>query len=182
MNTTGLVVVDVQPAYHFCCAHIARDVARRINNTRKPVVIVWVGEGLTADTEDDVRHYLREAGARPGRLAACRYIEKDYGFFRGWMDSGVAHETIVSVGTEMLRSGRYDSESLDLAAILGSEDEVDRLPAFDHLRRPSFDNTTLRLFESVETCGGGENECLAEFELYLAMTGKPYTRLENLVY
>lgn len=182
MNTTGLVVVDVQPAYHFCCAHIARDVARRINNTRKPVVIVWVGEGFTADTEDDVRHYLHEAGARHARLAACRYIEKDYGFFRGWMDSGVAREAIVSVGTEMLRSGRYDSESLDLAAILGSEDEVDRLPAFDHLRRPGFDDAPLRLLDSVETCGGGEHECLAEFELYLDMTGKPYTRLENLVY
>lgn len=181
MNTSGLVVVDVQPAYHFCCAHIARDVARRINNTRKPVVIVWVGEGFTSDTEDDVRHYLHEAGARPSRLAACRYLEKDYGFFRGWMDYGVARETIVSVGTEMMRSGRHDSESLDLAAFLGPE-EVDRLPAFDHLRRPCFDNTTLRLLDSVETCGGGENECLAEFELYLAMTGKPYTRLENLVY
>ncbi len=86
---TGLLVVDVQPAFADGCEFIAAKVAQRINNTVKPVSIMWVGDGLSSDSEDSVREYLREHGARPGRLDEAHFIEKAYGFFRGCMDQGV---------------------------------------------------------------------------------------------
>lgn len=178
--TTGLLVVDVQPAYSDFCDHIARKVAQRINNTVKPVTIMWVGEDFTEDTEADVREYLRSHGARPGRLAEARFIEKDYGFFRGWMDNGVDTDHIVKVGADMLKRGRYSSEDIDLEMLF--EGDVPDLPELDSLRSPSFDDRTLRSFTSFETCGGGARECLAEMELWLQMRGKPFTRLEALVY
>ncbi len=177
--TTGLLVVDVQPAYHGSCGHIARSVAQRINNTRKPTVVMWVGNGLTSDDEEGVRDYLRAHGARPGQLGQCTFVEKDYAFFRGWMDNGVDRDDIIKVGAAMLNTPRaYSSEFLDLEELLGAD--VD-LPA-DPLHRPGFDADRLLALDQVETCGGGSNECLAEIELWLEMNGKRYARLAHLVY
>ncbi len=179
--TTGLLVVDVQPAYAGSCDAVAKKVARRINNTVKPVTILWVGEGLTNDSEESVREYLHENGARPGRLAQATFIEKDYGFFRGWMDQGVHHDDIVKVGTQLFQQRLCSSEDLDLDALF--EGETPWLPSSDHLVAPAFDARRLLMLDSFETCGGGSDECLAEMELWLQMRGKPYERLHHtLVY
>lgn len=101
---SGLVVVDVQPAYDKWCGGIARSVARRINNTRKPTVVFWVGQGLTDDTEGDVMDYLHQHGARPGKLDGVKFIEKDFGFFRNWMDNGICDADIIEAGKALLAS------------------------------------------------------------------------------
>jgi hypothetical protein len=181
MNT-NLIVVDVQPAYNTWCKSIARDVAQRINNTRKPTTIVWVGEDYTGDREEDVREYLRSMGARPGKLALCTFIEKTYGFFRGWMDNGVDDDTIIKVGSALMREDKGSSDQLDLPSVLGDDYDFDTLPSADSIYLPHFDDSRLRGFGAFETCGGGREECLAEFELYLAMLDKPVTRLSHLVY
>lgn len=192
MNS-GLLVVDVQPAYHDYCSHVAKDVAKRINNTRKPTVIMWVGEGLTTDTQSDVYAYLRQHGARPHKLNECRFVEKDYGFFRSWMDRGIAQEHIVKVGKALLQQRNSHYEDLDLEAILGmSTQEVledancswiaaGSLKAYT-LHRPMFDESWLHAMDQFDTCGGGRDECLSEMELFLSMHDKPFTRLEHLIY
>ncbi|KVP75127.1 hypothetical protein WJ96_05030 [Burkholderia ubonensis] len=177
---TGLLVVDVQPAYGDYCGAIAAKVAQRINNTVKPVTIMWVGEGLTGDCAVTVREYLREHGARPGSLAQAKFVEKGYGFFRSWMDQGVAEEDIIKVGTHMLQHELYSSEDVDLEQLyLG---DVPEFPEWDQLSRPAFDDRPLRSLDSFETCGGGARECLAEIELWLQMVAKPFCRLDSMVY
>lgn len=176
--TKGLLVVDVQPAYDSNCRYVAKQVAQRINNTVKPVVVMWVGEGLTDDSEESVRDYLRAHGARPGRLDCCAFVEKDYGFFRDWMDQGVDHEHIVSVGKALMAvPGVYTSEDMDLEALLGDVS----LPS-SPLMLPSFDQRRMSHLSSFETCGGGDRECLSEIELWLQMMRKPFSRLDHLVY
>jgi hypothetical protein len=177
---TGLLVVDVQPAYAAGCDIIAAKVAQRINNTVKPVTIMWVGDGLTRDSEESVREYLREYGARPGRLAEAHFVEKGYAFFRGWMDQGVADDDIIKVGRNMLDNGLYCSDAVDFEALYGAD--VPDFPELDNLHHPQFDDTRLRSLSSVETCGGGSNECLAEIELWLQMRHLPFKRLDSLVY
>lgn len=178
--TTGLLVVDVQPAYSANCEFIAARVAQRINNTTKPVTILWVGEDLTSDCEDAVRAYLREHGARPGRLAQANFVEKDYGFFRPWMDQGVDTADIVKVGTHMLKHGLYSSEDIDLEELY--QGAVPTFPQWDRLSRPGFDDRRLINLTGFETCGGGSDQCLAEMELWLQMKGKPFKRLDSMIY
>lgn len=178
--TTGLLVVDVQPAYGDGCGVIAAKVAQRINNTVKPVTIMWVGEGLTSDCEADVYEYLRMHGARPGRLATATFVEKNYGFFRGWMDNRVPHDDIVNVGRHMLSQQVYSSQCVDMTELYG--DAVPDFPEYDELGLPSFDDNCLRALSTVEVCGGGRDECLAEVELWLRMIGKPFKRLPSMVY
>jgi hypothetical protein len=178
--STGLLVVDVQPAYSANCDFIATKVAQRINNTVKPMTIMWVGEGLTDDCEDSVREYLREYGARPGRLAQANFVEKGYGFFRPWMDNGVDPDAILKVGAHMLRHELYSSEDVDLEELF--QGAVPDLPRWDHLSHPAFDSRRLMNLTGFETCGGGAAECLAEMELWLQMKDKPFKRLDSLVY
>lgn len=177
--SNGLLVIDVQPEYHASCKHVAEAVAKRINNSRKPVTVFWVGEDYSSDTCDEVRTYLESYGASPTRLAQAKFIEKSYGFFRGWMDNGVAEDIIVQVGQELMRTGKHSSNQLDLEMLLG--DEHEDLPC-DTLHLPHFDERGLAHFKHFDVCGGGRDECLAEIELYLRMTGIGATRLEHLIY
>lgn len=178
--TTGLLVVDVQPMYDSSCGWMAKKVAQRINNTVKPVSIVWVGAGMTDDTEDDVREYLRAHGARPGRLAQANFVEKDFGFFRPWMDYGVDRDDIVKVGSYMMQHGISSSEDVDLDALY--QGDVPDVPRADRLSRPWFESRRLLSLDEFETCGGGSEQCLAEMELWLEMQRKPFRRLDSMVY
>ena len=175
--SSGLLVVDVQPAYSEFCDSVVRQVASRINNTRKPTVIFWVGMGLTDDKEWEVRDYLHQNGTQPGKLANCKFVEKNYGFFRPWMDTGVSSEVMVSVGKEMLSQGLPSSEGMDLSCFFESEVEP-----ISPLWAPPFSPDLLNWFDKVDVCGGGRHECLAEMEFYLDMKAKSYTRLDQLVY
>lgn len=176
----ALLVVDVQPAYGRHCESIARQVAQRINNTRRPVLIFWVGEGLTEDTQYDVYEFLRAAGAYRPKLDQAAFVEKDYGFYRPWMDCGMPEETIVSVGRAMRQRGISDSRMVDLVEILGEEPSTP-IP-MGPMVEPSFADDRLQMFDHFQTCGGGREECLAEMELFLQIHDKSYTRLEHLVY
>jgi len=178
--TTGLLVVDVQPAYRSHCDIIATQVAQQINYTSNPVNIMWVGEGLTADTMEDVWEYLSAHGARQFALERANFIEKDYGFFRSWMDLGVPKEDIIKVGSYMLKHGLYSSSDIDLMELY--DGDVPEFPEWDHLCPPCFDHQRLLSLDALEICGGGADECLAEIELWLHMKGKPFTRLDALVY
>lgn len=176
----GLLVVDVQPAYSEYCQNVARQVAQRINNTVKPTLIMWVGEGITPDCEDSVREYLHEHGARPGKLAQARFIEKDYGFFRSWMDNGVDPDTIVKVGRHLMHRGSRTSLDVDLDELL--QGEVPWVADGDPLYLPNFNEGAFMPFSGFETCGGGSEQCLAEIELWLKIQQKSFKRLSSLVY
>ena len=178
--TTGLLVVDVQPAYSAYCDTVAAQVAQRINNTVKPVTIMWVGKGITRDCEDSVREYLRSHGARPGRLAQATFVEKDYGFFRGWMDQGVSAEDIIKVGKHLYKEGLFTSEDVDLDALY--DGNAPWVPPLDRILVPAFDARRMLSLDAFETCGGGSEECLAEIELWLQVKGKPFKRLQSMVY
>lgn len=178
MTTTALLVVDVQPAFNASCQFIAAKVAKHINSTRIPVIIMWVGDGLTDDDEQSVHDYLVRHGARREKLSRCRFLEKGYGELRAWMGT-VDREHIVTAGKALLAAnGCNSTEMLDLAAIFGGD--VD-LPV-DPLFKPSFGEAWHPGVDALQTCGGGNNECLAEVELWLDIKSVPYTRLDHLVY
>jgi len=176
----ALIVVDVQPAYGSFCDFIAKRVAQRINNTRKPILIYWVGEGLTSDTQEEVYDYLRSAGAYRPRLDQAAFVEKSYGFYRQWMDYGVSDDMIVSAGKAMLQHGVHSSSDLDLEELF--DDAVVELPRWGDLSSPGFCDSQLKCFDRFETCGGGSEQCLAEMELFLQIHDKPFKRLDHLVY
>lgn len=178
--SNGLMIVDVQPAYHEWCAGITRKVVTRLNRARKPVVVMFVGEGFTSDTQDTVAEYLREHGASMAALERARFVEKDYGFYRSWMDSGVSEDAILRTLRTMRERNLYRSDYIERDELEALAEES--IPSHDPLFVPSFDARPLRHFRHMETCGGGSDECLAEMELWLAANDINYARNTALTY
>lgn len=184
MEQECLLVVDVQPSYDASCGFAAEQLAKELNESDKPVIFMYVGDGLTTDTAGDVQDYLLDHGVSEDVLTSAHFIEKDYGFFRQWMDCGVPAETIIQVGQKLKQFRLNDSRNLDWAIAFGDKaeelaEDVDRLGP---IWMPSFDALRLMFFKDIAVCGGGAGECLAEMELWLTIMGITHTRLHHLVY
>lgn len=176
-----LLVVDVQPEFSFVADYVVKAVAAQINRARS-TVICWVGQGMSDDTEEDVRHYLRKHGATKQALNNAIFVEKDYGWLRGWMDYGVDDEDIITVLSDMRAKNRHDTLDYtrnDLEDLLGHS----RFPHDDPLHsKGAFDPTPLLQHSEWQICGGGTDECLHEMELWLNANGKQTERLDSCIY
>lgn len=186
---TPILVVDVQPAYHGWCGSLVRNIADTLNATRRtPISFCWVGQGITNDTEDEVKWYLRDNGVRKGIIENALFIEKDYGFLRDWMDGGVDHAVILETLRHMRANGIHDSDDIsahDMADLLMANSEIGASSPGRILSGGCWDDRRVdRLLSSehLRICGGGEDECLLEMELWLQSHNVVTERLEHLVY
>lgn len=182
MDNKGFLVVDVQPAYDKWCGIISRQVARHINESPLPVTVMWVGAGITSDSELDVSDYLLCAGLDEAKLPELRFVEKDYGFFRGWMDNGVPAETTIEAGKQLLRKNLSSSESLDLVELFKGDTAYLELCECIPIFKPHWGYRSLEGFQHLQVCGGSASECLAEVELLLGAMGISAQRTAHLVY
>lgn len=189
-QTTGLLVVDLQPAYakssnySSISAGLMQQVLAHIETMpdEAPVLALHVNEDLSGDTLADVQDFWLERGADDSVIDRIRWSEKSYAFLRGWMDNGIADEDIVATVREMRRQGVWDSR-----AVCGEElQQLSRRG--DQLIDPLFrDEDVERLLTSMRgrhwnTCGGGRDECLLEVELVLRSADLRFERLNHLTY
>lgn len=178
----NLAIIDVQPCYRRG-ADAVRDALVPLLNRGDyaNVVFIRANEELSGDTAFDAMDYWVSAGLRTEILDRAAHVEKSYAFFRGWMDYGVADASIVEA-TQLLRShNKWDSRALSAKQL----DAIDTdLPEFDPVFRPYELEEVADLFKPLSwaLCGGGRNECLKEFELWMDSLGVAHERLEHLVY
>ena len=125
--------------------------------------------GESRDREPDVRAYWRECGVTERQLVRTSFMEKDFGFFRGWIDSGVAEDVIVRTAKSLRDRSCWSSSDLAHAELLelGAERGVDD---DDPLLLPYGLEQQADRFEGTAwtTCGGGIFQCLLETELWLS--------------
>jgi len=185
-NKDFLIVVDVQPAYQDACQDIIYDIIDKINNTEQPIIFFYVGKEMDCDRKSDVIGYLLENGIEENRIDGIRFIEKDYGFIRTWMDAGVSHETIVKTIQYMKKNQINDTrdfDDIDWKNTVGNQyakpvytEELFVMPNFN---QKIFELSTVDNFELI---GGGRYECLLEIDLYLQGLGKKTSITEQLCY
>lgn len=181
-------VVDVQPGYHPHCGFMAKRLMRALNETQAPVVALFVGDDILDDDERAVKAYWLEHGANAELLARTRFVEKGYGFFRGWMDMGISDEDLVEVVSYMRKQGLTSSDDLDdalLQVALTQPNESDiSLMQSTPIYLPYYleDNGSLRSSREWATCGGGSDECLKEVELWMQTRGLFYERASAHTY
>jgi hypothetical protein len=168
----NLLVVDIQPAYDKHCHRVTKNVIRELTKAKNPVAM-WVGHGLTYDTLSDVQGYFLDYGFPEDRLWEVEFIEKDYAFFRGWMDNDVEHGDIVKTVKRMYRAGVNDSREVKLPNHLSELCDCINIPDID-----------LDIFTGHHwnMCGGGRNECLKEIELWLRAIRVSYRLLNDMIY
>ncbi|MBC8741709.1 hypothetical protein F6X40_34675 [Paraburkholderia sp. UCT31] len=181
----GFIVVDVQPAYHKGASHITRPLLFLLESVVEhnvPIFRVKVNEELSGDTPEDFDEYWQDAGASRQLLDHSRVMEKPYAFLRGWMDNGVPDDEIVATLKEMRKRGVNDSRQLPKEVLVSLSEHGASLcdPLF--LPYELEDQASTLTSRAWTTCGGGRDECLKEFELWLDSNDVTYFRDESLVY
>jgi hypothetical protein len=192
---SGVLVVDLQPAYARPSAgssispHLMRHTLAHIAALPgdAPVTVLYVCEELSGDSLQDVHDFWMRHGADEALIDRIDWVEKPYGFLRGWMDNGVDEDDICAVLQELRRPGPLGFARLARVPagragarrpcpgrpLLLRDEAVDAL--MGAMRRTSGTGTWA-------TCGGGAGECLQEVELVLQSGGVPFERLHHLTY
>lgn len=181
-SNTNILVVDIQPAYNTHCKHILPKVINLISKANNNVIVLYNGHGITDDTKDDVVLYYYEHGLDENILNNIQFVEKDYGFFRSWMDLVASDSTIIKIIRLLTQQRITDTRDLDnLPEILG--DEYNDWMEYDPLILPPYVNVKmLKDISPFYMCGGGRNECLREIELLCNAFNIKYKRIDSLIY
>ena len=187
MENNFLVIVDVQPEFQGSCHKILPKVIDKINQTDQQIICFYVGRQLGQDSKNDVMAYYMENGVDPFKIDGIRFIEKDFGFFRPWMDSGVNEDIIIKGIKQLKENGINHSRDFtddDWNKILSPEDRKTFYLYDDPLFYPGFDERMFKLKEidGFELIGGARHECLAEIDIYLRANGKTTSVDEKLCY
>lgn len=182
-----MIVVDIQPFYHKYHQYITPKLVEWINESSGD--ILWYHNGCNVGIEDTVneqKEYLLEHGMDEDRLEDIEFEEKDYAFFRGWMDTGKDEDDIITVGKYMLKHHKGDSRDLEEEDYIDmgySEEEADEFIGHsDPLIIPDIDLNRLKRYNGAYLCGGGRNECLEEIRLLMEMLGMRYKLLNKFIY
>jgi hypothetical protein len=152
------------------------------------IFALYNGYGLTDDSLLDVQEYYLDHGLDYDFLDRITFIEKEYGYFRPWMDNGASDHVILATIRQMVMHRVNDSRQLDLSTVL-SESDLEELESagFDYTEDPLFlpDFMTLSKLRSMSPfllAGGGRNECLREIELLANAFNIRYRRMERFIY
>jgi hypothetical protein len=195
MSSDKLVVVDVQPCYrdaiHFNVYQFAEFI-----NSYADVLVFFNGEDICANSLDEIEDMYDEMGVDIDNVT---FVEKDYAFLRGWMDTGVDHEVISKFVAYMIENGENDSRELvkheddpvlqDLVAAAGF-DEVEDLEEGDIIYMPNMQvegrwmapQNFIPLWDGADIVGGGCHECLREIELLAAGMNTSFNQVGEFVY
>lgn len=180
-----LVVVDVQPFYHKYCKHIVKNVVDLINK-HKRVKIFYNGEDLGFESKEEIIEYYLENGLDYEEIFKLNFTEKNYGFFRSWMDNNYPISMIITVIREMVMQREYDSRDLNLKELLKDYnlDESDFIFfEGDPINIPDINIAEMKSkFNNCYIVGGGRNECLKEVEILFNAFNIHYRIIKELTY
>jgi len=183
---TNILVVDVQPGYRHHCNRIAGKVCNLLNQQSGKKVVMFNSEELTNDTLEDVQQYYMDYDLDPELIedGSIKFVEKEYAFFRDWMDNGISDHIIIKVVRAMVMQRVNSSEDLDLSDIL-YEDELEQVDDLEGgaIYLPYWANIAeLKQLSPFYMCGGGRKECLREIELICNAFNIRYKRIDSLIY
>ena len=193
------IVVDVQPEY--CpMSDVCEKIISFVNKQTGPVLMFVNAEdsGLTSDTIDSIKLYWEEIvtelsgdyeDASPVNWDRFEIVDKGYGYFRSWMDSGIDSRIIIATIRELYSQRKSDSRDLvfpdDVKEMTMIQSEIqDAIEEMgdDPLIVNWISVGQLRKFNGAYIMGGGRDECLREVELLMNAFNIKYKRIDSLVY
>lgn len=193
-----VIVVDVQPAYYNGGTRKTIDNIIQFVAEQKGPILMFVNaeqDGLTDDTVQDVKMWWDENTSEWDEeneeeilkmdWDRVEIVDKGYGWFRPYMDSGVDNATMIRLIRYMYQNNINDARDLsdeEFEELLGGE-----YGSYPHLREEAFSIkwtsvAQLREFNGAYIVGGGRDECLREVELLMNAFNIKYKRIDRLVY
>ena len=196
-RSRSCIVVDVQPEY--CGIYdgdespVCVDIINFVNKQTGPILMLVNAEdqGLTGDTIKDIKVYWEDSGFDPNNWSRVEIVDKGYGYFRSWMDSGIDPSVIIKIIREMYSQRVTDSRDLFQKIYNHSYEDlmtqlIGQTPTSTQLYDPIIVEWTsvaqLKKFNGSYIVGGARNECLREVELLMNAFNIKYKRIDSLVY
>ena len=196
-RSRSCIVVDVQPEY--CGIYdgdespVCVDIINFVNKQTGPILMLVNAEeqGLTRDTIKDIKVYWEDSGFDPSNWSRVEIVDKGYGYFRSWMDSGIDPSVIIKIIREMYSQRVTDSRDLFQKIYNHSYEDlmtqlIGQTPTSTQLYDPIIVEWTsvaqLKKFNGSYIVGGARNECLREVELLMNAFNIKYKRIDSLVY
>ena len=196
-RSRSCIVVDVQPEY--CGIYdgdespVCVDIINFVNKQTGPILMLVNAEdqGLTRDTIKDIKVYWEDSGFDPSNWSRVEIVDKGYGYFRSWMDSGIDPSVIIKIIREMYSQRVTDSRDLFQKIYNHSYEDlmtqlIGQTPTSTQLYDPIIVEWTsvaqLKKFNGSYIVGGARNECLREVELLMNAFNIKYKRINSLVY
>jgi len=175
-----VIVVDVQPEYE---AHIGYPIPQLMEflNEKNRILFLYNGPDLGFGDEQSLRWWYLENGLHEDVNAI--YDEKNYAFFRDWMDAGIDDDTIIRVAQHLLQNHITDSRQIEpeqLQQLMG--DDFDERHINEGIYLPDVNYDQLKSFNGGLVVGGGCNECLYEVRLLMNALKMTYQVMNTYVY
>lgn len=190
------IVVDIQPAYSKYMNINIHDLCHFLAKQSGPF-LMFVNSDETGLTDDNITYDIlpwwdeqfEDSGLdfHESAFQKMIFVDKGYGYFRGWMDRNVPDRFIIQLIRYMYQNGLNDiQDDLD-----GVYESMTANPINIHWEswmneEPFSINWTsvsqLKEFNQCYIMGGGRNECLREVELLMNAFNIKYKRIDKFVY
>lgn len=185
-SNVPLIVVDIQPAYESYCIHILNNPKFiKLLETQKRILWFFNGEDFGLDSKSAVIDWLYENDISDDIIDKIEFKEKVYGFFRGWMDSGVSDNIILKVIRLLAMNRENDVRDIDIELLqteLGNDFEDIENLIDDGINIPDIAIKELKSYSGGLICGGGKHECLREIELLMSAFNIRYREIKEFIY
>ena len=187
-----LISIDVQPIYDHALEHILPQYVKTLNSFKGRIVVFFNGPDIDGDSKEKMIYFLFESGVEEEVIQRIEFKEKVYAFFRNWMDRGMDRGHIIKAIRYMVVNRINDSRDVseeDWSKVFGGEEgdwneftDIPDIVSSDMINIPDINIAELKSYKNIYLCGGGENECLAEFRLILDSFNIKYTTIKSLIY
>ena len=183
-----VISVDIQPEYDNVIHFNLYEFFNYITD-RSPILYLYNGaeSGLSSDTKDTILKYAFESNVNLYEKDIL-FIDKGYGFFRGWMDNGLDENVIKEMFIYLLEHNLSDSRDVisnenDIKKIIPSANDYEYDTILkEPLFLPSMDLNVFNHFDNSELVGGAANECLAEVRIILEALDIKYDLNKKFIY
>ncbi len=191
----SVIVVDIQPLYKDYISFSIEDFNEFLIKNDGILYFYNGPSTVGVDTEQDIIDWLMENIEYNDEYGEVdedlyhkltnqtKWIDKGYGFFRGWMDQGVDESELKKAIKYMASKKVYDSRDIE------EEEWIEVIPELDGI---SFDDPImfppeiridkLKKWNGSYLVGGGRNECLEEVKILMDAFNIRYKTVKNFIF
>lgn len=190
-----LIVVDVQPLYEKSIESKfpINEFVNFLKSIKKEILYFYNGPETIAseDSPERIVEWLNEKSdyaLDDFDWDKIEWIDKGYGFYRGWIDFNVSDHGIQQALRYMANQKKYDSREVSVEKwkeVLPEKDFKIIEPYLDNemLITPEINVTDLKEnWNGSLLCGGGMNECLKEIQLLLNTFNIKYKLVDRFIF
>ena len=182
-RTNNVIIVDIQPEYSGYIRFMDKFTSF-LNNQRRILCFYNGSDVGSNDKEIDIIEYFIDNGLDENKAYKdIKYIEKGYGFFRGWMDGGVDPGTIKKAIRFMVSKKVNDSRDISREEWTKKLGDIWSYASYDDpIYLPDIRINELKRWSGSYLCGGGKDECLKEIQILFSVFNIKYILVKEFIY